>query len=212
MRTQFTFPGALALAAVLLAGSPDPVALAAAPAQAFRWPLPGEPRVTRRFDPPPEPWLPGHRGVDLAAGPGSPVLAAGSGRVSFAGSVAGRGVVSVTHTDGLRTTYEPVTPSVSSGATVAPGDAIGALAPGHPGCPAAACLHWGARRGETYLDPLLLLGLGRVRLKPLHAVATAPASAVRPAAAAAPRRADRRPPTSRRRARRRAAVRRRPTG
>jgi hypothetical protein len=37
---------------------------------------------------------------------------------------------------------------------------------GHPGCPAAACLHWGLRRGEVYLDPMLLLGF-RVRLLPL---------------------------------------------
>ena len=35
----------------------------------FRWPLDGPPRPVRRFDPPPQPWLPGHRGVDLAAAP-----------------------------------------------------------------------------------------------------------------------------------------------
>ena len=54
------------------------------------------------------------------------------------------------------------------------GDPLGVLDPGHRGCPVAACLHWGLRRPSTtgaagaleYLDPLLLLGLGRVRLLP----------------------------------------------
>ena len=43
---------------------------------------------------------------------------------------------------------------------------IGTLVPGHAGCPADACLHWGLRRGDTYLDPLRLLVV-RVRLLPL---------------------------------------------
>lgn len=144
----------------------------------FRWPLDGTPRPVRRFDPPSQPWLPGHRGVDLAAHPGATVRAAGPGTVFFAGRIAGRGVVSVAHSDGLRTTYEPVEPLVQAGERLAAGDPIGKLAPGHPGCPVSACLHWGLRRGEEYLDPLALLGLGRVRLLP---VAAAPAGAGRPA-------------------------------
>ena len=114
----------------------------------------------------PEPWLAGHRGVDLDAAPGATVRAASDGRVLFAGPVGGRGVVSVTHTGGLRTTYEPVTPAVAAGDLVSAGDILGTLDVGHGGCP-AACLHWGLRRGDVYLDPLLLLGLGRMRLKPL---------------------------------------------
>jgi len=136
----------------------------------FEWPLDGAPRVVRRFDPPPSPWLAGHRGVDLAAGAGAPVRTAGAGTVHFAGRVAGRGVVSVAHSSGLRTTYEPVEATVRTGQAVAAGDQIGTLAAGHAGCPVAACLHWGLRRGEEYLDPLALLGLGRVRLLPLAGV------------------------------------------
>ncbi|BFU42883.1 murein hydrolase activator EnvC family protein [Krasilnikovia sp. MM14-A1004] len=132
----------------------------------FRWPL-DAPHVVRGFAPPPRPWLPGHRGVDLAAPPATPVQAAGPGIVVFAAVLAGRGVVSVAHPGGLRTTYEPVDPVVRAGATVAAGQRIGTLRTGHPGCPAPACLHWGVRRGETYLDPLALLGLRRVRLLPL---------------------------------------------
>jgi murein DD-endopeptidase MepM/ murein hydrolase activator NlpD len=95
------------------------------------------------------------------------VLAAGAGVVLFAGMVAGRPVISVAHANGLRTTYEPVGPSVAAGEAVARGSPLGVLATGHAGCPAAACLHWGLRRGEVYLDPMLLLRPPRVRLLPL---------------------------------------------
>jgi murein DD-endopeptidase MepM/ murein hydrolase activator NlpD len=115
--------------------------------------------------------LPGHRGVDLAAPAGVTVLSAGDGVVHFAGSVAGKSVVSIRHGDGLLTTYEPVTASVRAGTAVARGSPIGVLESGHEGCN-RPCLHWGARRGAgasaTYLDPLALLGVVRVRLKPLR--------------------------------------------
>jgi murein DD-endopeptidase MepM/ murein hydrolase activator NlpD len=81
--------------------------------------------------------------------------------------VAGRPVVSIDHAGGLRTTYEPVDATVGAGQAVARGSPLGALAAGHAGCPAAACLHWGLRRGEVYLDPLTLLRPVRVRLLPL---------------------------------------------
>lgn len=105
--------------------------------------------------------------MDLGGAPGLTVRAAGSGTVVFAGIVAGRGVVSVAHEGGLRSTYEPVTASVAVGDVVGVGEPLGVLAAGHAGCPVSACLHWGVRRGKDYLDPLVLLGLGRVRLLPL---------------------------------------------
>jgi murein DD-endopeptidase MepM/ murein hydrolase activator NlpD len=142
------------------------VATAAPPSALWGWPLPGEPAVTRGFDPPPTPYAAGHRGVDLAGAVGQPVLAAGAGTVAFAGLVAGRPVVSVQHPDGLRTTYEPVQPAVAAGQVVARGSPLGVLTAGHPGCPGEACLHWGLRRGEVYLDPLALLRPPRVRLLP----------------------------------------------
>ncbi|GAA2861833.1 hypothetical protein Acy02nite_54520 [Actinoplanes cyaneus] len=149
----------------LLAAVPVPAPVAGS----FGWPL-APPQVTRRFDAPPEPWLPGHRGVDLGGAPGLTVRAAGSGTVVFAGLVAGRGVVSVAHPGGLRSTYEPVTASAAVGDVVATGEPLGVLEPGHAGCPVDACLHWGVRRGKDYLDPLALLGLGRVRLLPMPGV------------------------------------------
>lgn len=139
------------------------------PVYGYRWPLDGTPQVTRRFEPPPEPWLAGHRGVDLAALPETLVRAAGPGVVAFAGPVAGRGVVSIQHPNGLRTTYEPLQPSVVEGQRVRAGDVIGRVATGHRCRPdSASCLHWGLRHGDIYLDPLSLLGVGRVRLLPLR--------------------------------------------
>lgn len=144
------------------AGSPTP---APVPSGAYRWPVPGQPVLGRLFDPPNTPYGRGHRGVDLVAPAGSAVLAAGDGTVVFAGPLAGRGVVSIGHPDGLRTTYEPVTATVTVGAAVRAGQQVGILQAGHPGCSASACLHWGVRRGaETYLDPLRLIGRWEVRL------------------------------------------------
>ncbi|WP_235912235.1 murein hydrolase activator EnvC family protein [Ruania zhangjianzhongii] len=127
----------------------------------YDWPVAGDggaPAVLRRFDPPPLPWLSGHRGVDLAAEAGATVRAAGPGTVAFAGMVAGRPVVSIQHTDGLRTTYEPVTPTVQAGDAVDRGSMIGQLSDAGSHCE-STCLHWGVRTGrDDYLDPLLLLG------------------------------------------------------
>ena len=93
---------------------------------------------------------------------------AAAGTVAFAGMVAGRPVVSVDHADGIRTTYEPVEPTVSAGDTVGAGQVIGTLLPGHRSDGVCA-LHWGARTGpKTYINPLRLLQPAVIRLKPLH--------------------------------------------
>ena len=94
------------------------------------------------------------------------MVAAGSGVIRFAGLVVDRPVVSISHADGLITTYEPVAPLVRAGDTVTIGQPIGFLLVGHAGC-AVACLHWGLRRGASYLDPIALIGRVRVRLLPL---------------------------------------------
>jgi hypothetical protein len=108
------------------------------------------------FDPPPQTWAAGHRGVDLAAAPGEPVLAPVGGEITFAGRIAGRGVV-VISTGRLRATLEPVASSVSVGEKVHAGERVGRLETAGSHCLPATCLHWGVRRGETYLDPLTLL-------------------------------------------------------
>lgn len=137
----------------------------------LQWPVSPRPTVTRGFDAPSPNWNRGHRGVDLAAAPQQPVYAAGPGTVVFAGILAGRPVVSLAHPGGLRTSYEPVHAVVRPGQTVSPGQLLGTLEPGHPGCPAAACLHWGAMwgpaSGADYVNPLGLLTETPIRLKPL---------------------------------------------
>ena len=136
------------------------------------WPLRPRPAVLRMFDAPSPNWNRGHRGVDLAGVPGQPVYAAAAGTVVFAGELAGRPLVSIAHPGGLRTSYEPVQPSIRVGQLVDAGTAIGELMAGHEGCAAAACLHWGAMWGAAsradYVDPLGLLISTPIRLKPLR--------------------------------------------
>jgi len=154
-----------ALAATLLLAVP-----AHAEGYRFDWPLRPRPAVVRTFDAPTPNWNRGHRGVDLAGSPGQQVFAAAAGTVVFAGELAGRPVVSIAHPGGLHTSYEPVRPAVHVGQLVATETVIGDLQPGHPGCPAAACLHWGAMWGPAsaadYVDPLGLLASTPIRLKP----------------------------------------------
>jgi murein DD-endopeptidase MepM/ murein hydrolase activator NlpD len=151
-------PALLLAAALTVPGPwPDPVGV---------WPLQPQPEVVHGFDPPTSPYGAGHRGVDLAGSVGQPVLAALPGTITFAGSLAGRGVVVVDH-GATRTTYEPVAATVAVGAAVAAGSQIGTLDLAGSHCFPRACLHWGWIEGETYLDPLRLVGAGPVRLLPL---------------------------------------------
>lgn len=158
-----------AAAAVILPGVLALASPPVAPDAGWGWPLlPAPPLVAALFVAPAGPYAPGHRGVDLRASPGSFVLAAGTGTVAFAGRVAGRGVVSIDHPGGLRTTYEPVLALVDEGDPVSRGSPIGRLELVGSHCIPDACLHWGLRRGETYLDPLGLLDVTvQVRLLPL---------------------------------------------
>ncbi|MFC7496157.1 MULTISPECIES: M23 family metallopeptidase [unclassified Nocardioides] len=155
------------------AGETDPVGV---------WPLAPQPAVERGFDPPADPWGAGHRGVDLLGRAGQQVRAALPGRVSWAGVLAGRGVVVVDH-GATRTTYEPVTATAEVGTAVAAGDPIGTLSAVGSHCLPHTCLHWGWIQGETYLDPLRLVGAGPIRLLPLWRDEPADAAGPSPPAA-----------------------------
>lgn len=110
-------------------------------------------KVVRRFDPPRTRYGAGHRGVDLGASGGDPVVSALGGTVTFAGSVAGVSWITVGHGGGLETTYGRVEPRlVSAGDAVAPGSVLGFVAAG------ASHVDWGARLDDAYIDPLGLLG------------------------------------------------------
>ncbi|MGW6706557.1 M23 family metallopeptidase [Streptomyces sp. NPDC054956] len=145
-----------------LTAAPAPPGTPAAPGAR---PLPAPLTVLRWWDPPPTPYAAGHRGVDLAAPVGAEVHAVGPGRVHYAGPVAGRGVLSLTLPNGLRTTYEPVRPLVAEGAEVTTGQVVALLTTGSH-CP-VPCLHWGLLRSEAYLNPLTLLPHPTPRLLPL---------------------------------------------
>lgn len=123
------------------------------------WPI-----VTRPFDRPATRYGSGHRGVDVAAPPGSPVVASGDGIVRFAGLAVGQPTVSIYHADDIITTYLPVIPDVVPGQPVVRGQTIGIVArvPSlHSG------LHWGAKTGpNSYMNPLHLLHDPRIRVIP----------------------------------------------
>lgn len=131
-----------------------------------RYAMPLEGEVVASFDDPDAPWSAGHRGVDIAATAGATVHAAADGVVAFVGVVVDRPLISIDHPDGIRTTYEPVTATVEVGDAVVQGQPIGAVVAEGSHCAPAACLHWGARIGEDYLDPLSLLSDTVIRLYP----------------------------------------------
>ncbi|WP_184795959.1 M23 family metallopeptidase [Kribbella italica] len=160
---------------------PVPLPLTSPPADAS-WPLDPRPRIVHPYAPPAKPWLPGHRGIDLAGTPGQPVLSATSGTITYAGPVAGRSVVVVTHGQ-LRTTYEPVIPTLPTGTSVQTAQPLGHLSAAASHCAPTTCLHWGLLEGRTYLNPLDLLPTQPVRLLPTNAPhAPTPFSAPAPTA------------------------------
>jgi murein DD-endopeptidase MepM/ murein hydrolase activator NlpD len=113
------------------------------PAGTWTWPLappPGSrrPVIVHPFEPPAKRWQAGHRGVDLLGGPGQEVLAAGQGTVSYAGTLFGRPVVAIDHTDGTGTgtgtgTTTGATNDTGATATTGSSSTTGATAHTTPG-------------------------------------------------------------------------------
>ena len=166
MRLLASLLATLLLGPLGLFAAPSHAATVPAPAREGVWPLSPRPQVVGGFDPPSTLWGAGHRGVDLLGHAGQQVHTALAGTVTFAAPLAGRGVVVVDH-GGVRTTYEPVSASVTVGDTVGRGAVIGTLQHRSSHCLPRTCLHWGLVRGDTYLNPLTLVGAGPIRLLPL---------------------------------------------
>lgn len=153
------------LAAILVSGAApshaDPETDAAtepvgAPAGAdWVWPL-ARFRLERAFEAPAHRYAPGHRGIDLRADPHEPVRAPAAGTIAFSGAVAGRGILTIDHGDGLVTTLEPIESELAAGVRVEQGEEVAALALGGHSPPGA--LHFGVRLDGEYVNPMLMLG------------------------------------------------------
>jgi len=135
----------------------------------WTWPVAGlsggPAAVADEFNAPESDYGPGHRGIDIVTLVGAPVQAVADGVVTFAGRVAGTEVVAIDH-GAERSTYQPVSGTVSVGDLVKTGDVIGKVVLGGFHC-SSPCLHLGriAQADDRYLDPLdRLAGHSRIRL------------------------------------------------
>jgi murein DD-endopeptidase MepM/ murein hydrolase activator NlpD len=135
----------------------------------LRYQAPVDGPIIDHFRPPGCPWCAGNRGIDFATTPGASVRASAPGLVTFAGTIGHDRFVVVAHPDGLRTTYAYLaTIAVVVGATVAAGAVVGT---------AGSELHFGVRRGTTYLDPELLLAGAVLRPRLVPASGATPRAA-----------------------------------
>ena len=150
------------------------IPVAAAPASAagpWSWPVTGP--VINGFDPPTSPFGSGHRGIDIAAAAGTPVLAPAPGTITFAGQVAGHLFVTIDHGGGVESTYSWVSAlTVKKGDVVVAGSMVARSGAGHPG-DLVPSVHMGVKLHDVYVDPLGYLSLmsvsGFIRLAPLPA-------------------------------------------
>ena len=129
-----------------------------------------DPQLVSEFRQPTSDWSAGHRGVDYLVSQEQPVFATYSGTVTFAGVVVNRSIVTITHGNGVKSSVEPVCPTVASGDHVQTGQVIGSVCrtgdyESH--CGFETCLHFSTRSENGYLSPLALIGgLSPSRLKP----------------------------------------------
>jgi hypothetical protein len=148
---------AVTVAVVAVLGLPG--VPAAAEAGPYAPPVDGE--VVDGWRPPAHDYGAGNRGIDYRTERGEEVRAAADGEVVFAGRVGGSRHVVVLHPDGIRTSYSFLDEVlVARGDQVVRGEAVGRT---------GSSLHFGARAGDRYIDPTLLLGDGAalVHLVPL---------------------------------------------
>jgi murein DD-endopeptidase MepM/ murein hydrolase activator NlpD len=160
---------ALAVSVVLVSfGSP-----ATAAAAEEQWSPPVDGPVVRSYEPPKQPFGRRHLGLDYAAGPGTPVRAAGDGVVAFAGRVGLSRSVAIEHPGVRRTTYSYLRRvTVRPGAPIRRGDVLGfsgGTGPRHePGV-----VHFGYRVNGQPQDPAPLFEppQPRISLAPMDAPA-----------------------------------------
>ncbi|KFF59261.1 hypothetical protein JF66_12625 [Cryobacterium sp. MLB-32] len=133
---------------------------------AWDWPTAPPHQIGAGFVAPLTPYSAGHRGIDVVAPEGTPVLAPADGVISFVGLVADRPVVSISQGGGVISALEPVQAEVNVGDRVVGGQRIGVTSSG--GHCTNVCLHFGVRRYGMYVSPLNFLdGVQRAVLLPV---------------------------------------------
>lgn len=101
-----------------------------------------------------------HRGIDIQAPTGSPVVAAWSGKVFFAGwNSLGGWAVMLRHTNGYVTYYAHLekNPKLSPGQSIVAGQRIGSVGQSGNAKGTVPHLHFEIIEGKKALDPLALL-------------------------------------------------------
>ncbi|MFC0266102.1 M23 family metallopeptidase [Alloscardovia macacae] len=142
----------------------------------MEWPLRGvnpAEDIVQPYDAPAQPWLSGHRGVDLRASPGTELIAPATGVISFAGTVGHKDVVVITHPQGWRSTFEPATTTLRRGQRVRRGEVFATRSYGESDHCTDVCVQWGVKvpspsgsgRHPTYLNPQKLTRLKRIVVK-----------------------------------------------
>ena len=137
------------------------LAIPATASAAWVWPVRGD--VITPYRNGTDPYASGqHRGIDVAASIGTPVVAAAGGDVRFAGTAGTSGLtISIRTGDGYDTSYLHLSSlAVRAGAQVSAGDRIGAVGITGTRSATAPHLHFGVRDAETrhdYHDPLAFL-------------------------------------------------------
>jgi Peptidase family M23 len=133
-----------------------------APAHAaWTWPVAGE--VITPFRNGTDPYAAGqHRGIDIAAPVGAPVVAAAGGEVRFAGTAGSSGLtIGIRTSDGYDVSYLHLSSLlVQAGAEVSAGQRIGAVGTSGTRSAGAPHLHFGVRTAGSrhdYRDPLAFL-------------------------------------------------------
>ncbi len=103
----------------------------------------------------------GHRGIDLAIDPLSPIVSPFEGEVFFSGRVVNRNVVTVVSNTGLKASFEPLCGILGQGEIVSKDQTIGFYCDGDENYEAHCeyCLHFSMRNEHGYLNPLLFYGL-----------------------------------------------------
>ncbi|QOY54969.1 peptidoglycan DD-metalloendopeptidase family protein [Candidatus Sulfurimonas marisnigri] len=120
----------------------------------------------RRFHPILKRWK-AHLGVDYAAGRGTPIVAAGSGRISYASRLGAYGnLIKISHNDGYETRYAHLKSfrrGIKRGKYVKKGQTIGYV--GNTGRSTGPHLHFELRKNNVATNPLRVVQVTTKKLK-----------------------------------------------